>query len=68
MSASPRANLGEFLTRVSEAYIGDAEVRSEFLAVFTRVLAVAMPADLEDLLRTINVSLTDNGRNLRRAP
>jgi DNA helicase-2/ATP-dependent DNA helicase PcrA len=55
----PRANLAEFIAGVSHAYIPDAQPRSEFLAIFTRVLSVAPPDDLEDLLRTINVSLSD---------
>jgi len=60
ISGRPRTNLGEFIAGVGEIYIADAELRAQFLVLFTRVLAVAPPADLEDLLRTINVSLTDN--------
>jgi DNA helicase-2/ATP-dependent DNA helicase PcrA len=58
-SDMPRDDLRAFVMELAESHISDEGTRSNVVGVFTRVLPVAMPEDLEELLRAINVSLAD---------
>jgi DNA helicase-2/ATP-dependent DNA helicase PcrA len=52
-------NLAAFIQDLAQAHIEDDELRARVVGVFARVLPVALPENLEELLRAINVSLAD---------
>jgi DNA helicase II / ATP-dependent DNA helicase PcrA len=52
-------DLGVFIEELARSHIEDDELRARVVGVFTRVLPVVLPDDLEELLRAINVSLAD---------
>lgn len=58
-SARPKEDLNAFVEELAALHIADEEVRGQVVSVFTRVIPVAAPDDLSDLLRVMNVSLAD---------
>ncbi len=58
-TARSEADLPVFIRDLAQAQIEDEELRARVVEVFARVIPVALPEDLDDLLRAINVSLAD---------